>query len=85
MLRLIFSQLVLGRPFMAPPGISDDRKLALRRAFDATMKDAEFLTDAEKMKLSITPLPGTKVQELIERLYKTPKDFVERAKAVIKP
>ena len=37
------------------------------------------------MKLSITPLPGAKVQELIERLYKTPKDFVERAKAVIKP
>jgi hypothetical protein len=37
------------------------------------------------MKISITPQTGIKVQELIAKLYATPKDFVERAKVVIKP
>jgi hypothetical protein len=37
------------------------------------------------MKISITPLSGAKVQALIEKLYATPKDLVERAKNVIKP
>jgi hypothetical protein len=49
------------------------------------MKDPAFLADAEKMKISITPLAGGKVQDLIGRLYSTPKEFVERAKVVIKP
>jgi hypothetical protein len=57
----------------------------LRTAFDATMKDPAFLADAEKMKISITPLSGGKVQDLIGRLYSTPREFVERAKVVIKP
>jgi tripartite-type tricarboxylate transporter receptor subunit TctC len=82
---LVVSQQVFQRSYIAPPGTPAEQINILRAAFDATMKDAEFLADAEKMKLSITPLPGTKVQELIERLYKTPKDFIERAKAAIKP
>ena len=82
---LVVSQQVFQRSYIAPPGTPAEQINILRTAFDATMTDADFLADAEKMKLSITPLPGAKVQELIERLYKTPKDFVERAKAVIKP
>jgi hypothetical protein len=49
------------------------------------MKDAAFLADAEKTRISITPLSGARVQELIAKLYATPKEFVQRAKAVIKP
>jgi tripartite-type tricarboxylate transporter receptor subunit TctC len=82
---LVVSQQVFQRSYIAPPGTPAEQIAILRAAFDATMADPDFLADAEKMKLSITPLPGAKVQELIERLYKTPKDFVERAKAVIKP
>ena len=85
MAELVVSQQVFQRSYIAPPGTPAEQINILRTAFDATMKDTDFLADAEKMKLSITPLSGAKVQELIERLYKTPKDFVERAKAVIKP
>src|SRR6266850_4705869 len=81
---LVVSQQVFQRSYIAPPGTPAEQINILRTAFDATMKDVDFLADAEKMKLSITPLSGIKVQELIERLYKTPKDFVERAKTVIK-
>src|SRR5918995_3319089 len=48
-LKLVFARQIIGRPFLGPPGIPDDRKEALRKAFDATMKDSDFLADAEKI------------------------------------
>jgi hypothetical protein len=49
------------------------------------MNDPKFQADAQKMKIAIAPLSGSKVQDLIQRLYATPRDLVERAKNVIKP
>ena len=57
----------------------------LRAAFDATMQDPAFLADAEKMRISIAPLSGAKVQDIVEKLYATPKALVDRAKQVIRP
>jgi tripartite-type tricarboxylate transporter receptor subunit TctC len=82
---LVVSQQVFQRSYIAPPQTPAEVLAILRTAFDATMKDPAFLADAEKMKISITPLNGGKVQDLIARLYSTPKEFVERAKVVIKP
>src|SRR5215475_9520862 len=82
---LVVSQQVFQRSYIAPPGTPAEPINILRGAFDDTMKDPAFLADAEKMKISITPLAGAKVQDLIASLYATPKQFVERAKAVIKP
>ena len=82
---LVVSQQVFQRSYIAPPQTPAEVLGILRTAFDATMKDPAFLTDAEKMKISITPLAGGKVQDLIGRLYSTPREFVERAKVVIKP
>jgi len=82
---LVVSQQVFQRSYIAPPQTPPEVLGILRTAFDATMKDPAFLADAEKMKISITPLAGGKVQDLIGRLYSTPREFVERAKVVIKP
>ena len=82
---LVVGQQAFMRPYFVAMGTPAEQINILRTAFDTTMKDADFLADAEKMKLSITPLSGIKVQELIERLYKTPKALVDRAKTVIKP
>ena len=49
------------------------------------MKDPQFLADATKMKISITPLSGQQVQDLVAKLYAAPRDLVERARTVIKP
>jgi len=49
------------------------------------MKDEQFLADAVKMKISITPLSGQQVQDIVTKLYATPRDLVERARTVIKP
>jgi hypothetical protein len=53
--QLIFARQVMGRPFMAPPGVPPERALVLREAFMRTMKDPHFLADADKAKLEITP------------------------------
>ena len=82
---LVVSQQVFQRSYIVPSQTPAEVLGILRAAFDATMKDAAFLADAEKIKISITPLSGNKVQDLIARLYATPKEFVERAKVVIKP
>jgi len=82
---LVVSQQVFQRSYIAPPETPADALGDLRTAFDATMKDEAFLADANKSKISITPLSGAKVQDLIAKLYATPKEFVQRAKTVIKP
>jgi tripartite-type tricarboxylate transporter receptor subunit TctC len=84
MLRLIFASLVLGRPFLAPPGIPDDRKAALRNAFDATTKDPEFLQEAAKINLEISPVAAAAIDELLTEIYRTPKSVVEKAAAVLR-
>ncbi len=82
---LVISQQVFQRSYIAPPATPAPPLAILRAAFDETMNDQEFQADAEKMKISITPLSGAKVQDLIAKLYTTPKEFVERAKNAIKP
>jgi tripartite-type tricarboxylate transporter receptor subunit TctC len=63
----------MGRPFLAPPGIPADRVEALRKAFTETLKDREFLAEAEKMKLEINPVSGDEVQRIVQDVYRTPK------------
>jgi hypothetical protein len=43
----------------------------LRKAFDETLQDKEFLAEAERMNLEITPVSGERIQSLIEHLYRT--------------
>jgi tripartite-type tricarboxylate transporter receptor subunit TctC len=79
-LKLIFSRQTMGRPFAGPPGIPPERAEALRKAFDLTMKDPEFLAEAEKRGLEINPVPGHDLEKLIADLYATPKDVVAEAR-----
>jgi tripartite-type tricarboxylate transporter receptor subunit TctC len=82
---LVASQQVFMRFFVAPPATPPARIGELRTAFDLVTKDPDFLRDAERQQLSIKPLSGDKVQNLVQRMYATPKEIVERAKRAIKP
>ena len=73
----------MGRPFMAPPGLPDDRKAALRAAFDATMKDPEFVAEAKARGQEVNPVSGAALDKLLAELYATPKDVVEETKRAI--
>jgi len=83
-MRVIFTRLAVGRPFIAPPNVPEDRAEALRRAFDATMTDPEFLADSERARLEVTPLTGEEAQALIEEIYTTPRAITERARAMLR-
>jgi tripartite-type tricarboxylate transporter receptor subunit TctC len=78
-LKLFLTSQETARPFAAPPGVPADRAAALRAAFDATMKDAEFLAEAKKLNLDVNPLAGKTITELLTELYATPKSVVEKA------
>src|SRR6185312_6028294 len=67
-LKLIFSRLTIARPFAAPPGLPVERAAALREAFDATMRDPEFLTEMAKLALEVRPQSGVKVERLIREI-----------------
>ena len=82
---LIVSQQVFGRPYVAPPGVPAEQINLLRSAFAATMRDKDFLADAEKARIDITPSSGERVQKVVERLYATPKAVVERARELVRP
>jgi tripartite-type tricarboxylate transporter receptor subunit TctC len=80
-LKLILARQTMGRPFAAPPGIPEDRKQALRKAFDAAVKDPEFLAEASKRKMDVNPVSGAEIESLIAELYATPAAVIAEAKA----
>jgi tripartite-type tricarboxylate transporter receptor subunit TctC len=82
-LRLIFARQVMGRPFVAPPNVPPDRTDALRKAFMDTMKDKDFLADAEKAQMEITPVHGAEIDKLVKEIYATPAEIAAKAGALI--
>jgi len=82
-LRLLIAGQYVGRPFFTSPDIPADRKAALRAAFDATMKDPQFLADAAKLDLEISPVGAATIDAFLAELYRTPKDVVSKAVTAI--
>jgi tripartite-type tricarboxylate transporter receptor subunit TctC len=81
--KLMVARLEFGRPFFLPPGVPADRVEALRRAFDATVKDPDFLAEAATEKLDIDPLSGEDVQTLVDEVSQTPADVVARVRTAL--
>jgi hypothetical protein len=81
-LELVLTQQVMAWPLVAPPGVPADRIMALRNAFEATMRDPDFLTEAARQKLIINPVSGEKIGALLDRVYAMPKDLLERVAAL---
>jgi tripartite-type tricarboxylate transporter receptor subunit TctC len=71
----------IGTAFFTTPGTPPDRVEALRRAFDATMKDPEFLAEAERLQLSVGPLTGEELQKLVAEVSTLTPELVEKVKA----
>ena len=84
MFEIAFAEQVMGRPFVLPPGVPVERVAALRAAFDATMKDPQFLDDAELQKAEIDPVGGEEINALLDRVYAAPPDLVARIRELIK-
>jgi tripartite-type tricarboxylate transporter receptor subunit TctC len=85
LLELMVGPTGMARPFVAPPALPPGKAAALRRAFDATMRDPEFLADAAKIHADVAPSTGEQVQALVERIYATPRPVIERVKKLLSP
>jgi tripartite-type tricarboxylate transporter receptor subunit TctC len=73
----------VGRPLATTPGVPADRVAALRRAFDATVRDPEFIAAAKKEKLDVRPQSGDKIAEIIFGLLDTAAAVRERMKVAL--
>ena len=73
----------VGRAFAAPPDVPADRVATLRKAFDETMKDPDFLAAAKKAHMEVMPTSGDVVQKLVAKYAATPPATVQRAKKLI--
>jgi hypothetical protein len=82
-LMLLFGRTEYGRPYFLPPDVPVERVEALRRAFDATMKDESFMSDAAKIGFEVDPLTGEQVQAAVAALAHTPLEVVARVRAAL--
>src|SRR5947207_9164142 len=84
-LELILTRQEPGRPIAAPPGVPSERVAALRRAFDATMTDPEFVAEAGKLQMEIEPLTAAQIDALLATAYGAPRPIVQQAAELLEP
>jgi tripartite-type tricarboxylate transporter receptor subunit TctC len=82
-LELIFSRQDMAYPVVAPPGTPPERVAVLRKAFEAVLKDPEYLADAKKQHLEADFMRGEDIEALLKRVMASPSDVIERARKAI--
>jgi tripartite-type tricarboxylate transporter receptor subunit TctC len=80
---LIISGDALGKPLATTPNVPAERVKALRDAFDATLKDPEFVKAAAAARIEINPIHGVALQDTVRKVLATPKHLVDRARSII--
>ena len=83
-INLLIARLKMGRPYVAPPGIPQERVTALRNAMAETVKDSEFLADLKNQNLPVTFVPGDEMQGYFREVYQYPQDVVDVVKDAMK-
>ena len=81
-LEVLLASAELGWPFFLPPRVPADRVAALRLAFANAVRDPEFISEAGKQNLDLSPTTGAAIQSLIARLYATPPSVLDRVRAL---
>jgi tripartite-type tricarboxylate transporter receptor subunit TctC len=82
-LTFLSADVPIARAYVTTPGVPKERVEALRRAFDATMKDPEFVAEAKKLNMDMSPSTGEAAQRYADLIANTPPKVLARAKAII--
>jgi len=82
-LKLIVSRQSIARPFAAPPEVPAERVETLRQAFDATMRDPDFLAEMRGQSLEVRPVGGAEVQTLMRDIHASPPEVVKLARELL--
>lgn len=82
-LELISSPPALGQPYLAPPEVPRARVETLRAAFDKTVNEADFLTDAGKGGIDIAPLSGDEIARIVQEVVRANPETIKRAREAL--
>ena len=82
-MKLLSTSVVIGRPIFAGPGVPAERVTVLRRAFDAMVRDADFIREAREAKMDLDPVSGEELQKLVGEIVATPKHIADRLTDII--
>ena len=82
-LMLLLSTQEFGRPYLVAEGVPETAVAVLRKAFDETMKSAEFRADAARRGLDLDPTTGAEIQTIVENIYKTQPNIVSRVRTIL--
>lgn len=81
-LRVVANATEVGKMVLAPPGLPADRVEALRRAFDATIRDPDYIAEMHKQRLEIIPLNGREMHKLVAEVGAVPPQILQQVKAI---
>lgn len=82
-LLLMLARQEFGRPFATPQDVPTPRVSLLRRAFDATMKDAAFIAEIKQRDLDMAPITGEAIDDMVAQIIGAPKDVVDSVRAIL--
>ena len=77
-LEILLAKQVVGRAFIAPPGVSAGLVATYRKVLTKIVNDAAFLAEAKKRRLTINPTPGQDIAKFVERIYATPQATIAK-------
>ena len=83
LLRVLSASTAIGRPIFTTPEVPAERVAALRRAFEATVRDPAFVEDAKRGKFDIDPSSGEAMQKIVSEMMAVPKVQSERLRSII--
>jgi tripartite-type tricarboxylate transporter receptor subunit TctC len=83
LMAVLSAPVALGRPYLAPPDMAADRVKALRAAFEGTLKDSEFLAEANKLKFDLRPLGADETAKIVRETIEVPPSIAEKAKEIL--
>lgn len=75
---------ITNRPYVVTPGTPKDRVQMLRKAFDATMKDPEFVADAKKSRIDLEPIGGAEVQKMVADMFNLSPALIAKLRDALK-
>ncbi len=72
----------VGRPFVMSKQVPAERVAIIRKAFNETMQDKEFLADMAKQQNPVNPMTGEEAETIVAKMMNAPPAVVAKAKAI---
>ena len=85
LLEYMSKAITVGRPVGTTPGVPPERVAALRRAFDLTLVDPEFIAEAKSQNAEVRPMTGEVLASVIRELIEAPQQVRDRVKIALEP